>query len=200
MTAVALAILLALASAALAILGVRGRLLLICFGAMLVAAVGFVAATPTFADGNTAAARSVVPLTQARHAFYGSFGPGERWLIFAEGRARAGNTEDAVGLLQNAVRRYPGDPQLWVGLGNALVDHARGMTPPAQFAFDRAAQLSPGYPAPDFFRALALARYGDRAEAARIWRALLASAPADAGWRPMVVQGLALIGEPAPSR
>ena len=41
-----------------------------------------------------------------------------------------GDTEEAVGILQNAVNRYPGDEQLWIGLGNALVDHARGLTPP----------------------------------------------------------------------
>ena len=85
--------------------------------------------------------------------------------------------------------------QLWVGLGNALVDHARGMTPPAQYAYRRAAAISPGYPGPEFFRALALARFGDRAAAGSIWREMLDQAPADAAWRPMVEQGLALIGE-----
>ena len=56
----------------------------------------------------------------------------------SEALARDGKTEDAVGILRNAVGRYPGDEQLWIGLGNALVDHAHGLTPPAGFAYQRA--------------------------------------------------------------
>jgi cytochrome c-type biogenesis protein CcmH len=62
--------------------------------------------------------------------------------------------------LQNAVGKYPGDAQLWIGLGNALVDHAHGLTPPAEFAYKRAAELAPGHPAAPFFYGLALARSG----------------------------------------
>ena len=53
-------------------------------------------------------------------------------------------------------KALPGYAQLWVGLGNALVDHARGITPAAELAYKRAEQISPGYPAPPFFYGLAL--------------------------------------------
>jgi cytochrome c-type biogenesis protein CcmH len=116
----------------------------------------------------------------------------------SEALARDGKSEDAVGILQNAVKRYPGDPQLWIGLGNALVDHARGMTPPAELAYKRAEQLVPGHPAAPFFYGLALARSGDREGALKLWRGILANAPADASWRPLVEQGVAAFSAPAP--
>src|SRR5438309_2068488 len=101
------------------------------------------------AEGNQG--RGVVPLTEARHAFFGDFSPEESWLRISEALARDGNTEDAVGVLQNAVQRYPTDQELWIGLGNALVDHAHGLTPPAELAYQRAAALAPGHPAAPFF-------------------------------------------------
>jgi cytochrome c-type biogenesis protein CcmH len=141
-------------------------------------------------------ARDIFPLTDARHAFFGNFTPAETWLGLSEGLARAGNSEDAVNILQNAVRRYPADPQLWIGLGNALVDHARGLTPPAQLAYERAAALAPGHPAAPFFYGLALARSGDRGAAVELWKRILADAPKDASWRPPVEQGVAALSRP----
>ena len=117
----------------------------------------------------------------------------------SEGLARAGNTEDAVGILQNAVGRYPGDAQLWIGLGNALVDHAHGLTPPAELAYRRAAELAPGHPAAPFFYGLALARSGDRAGAVAVWQRILANAPPKASWRPLVELGVATLS-PKPAR
>ena len=124
-------------------------------------------------------------LTEARHAFFGNFSAEESWLRMAEALAGHGNTEDAVGLLQNAVRRYPTDPQLWIGLGNALVDHGHGLTPPAEYAYRQAAALLPGHPAPRFFYDLALLRSGGGEPAFRDLAALTREYP-DASWRPMV--------------
>jgi cytochrome c-type biogenesis protein CcmH/NrfG len=87
---------------------------------------------------------------------------------------------------------------LWIGLGNALVDHVGILTPAAQMAFERAVQLSPGHPAAPFFFGLALARSGDRNAALKIWRQILADAPADAQWRPLVEDGIAALSAPAP--
>jgi cytochrome c-type biogenesis protein CcmH len=116
----------------------------------------------------------------------------------SEALERDGNSEDAVGILQNAVKRYPGDPQLWIGLGNALVDHARGLTPPAEFAYQRAAQMAPGHPGAPFFYGLALARSGDRQGALATWQEILKTAPPNAEWRPLVEQGVtSLSGPPA---
>jgi cytochrome c-type biogenesis protein CcmH len=144
------------------------------------------------------AERDYVPLTEARHAFYGNFSAEESWLRMSEALARGGNTEDSVGLLQNAVNRYPGSAHLWIGLGNALVDHAHGLTPPAELAYQRAAELSPGYPGPPFFYGLALARSGDRDGAVVIWKRILANAPKDASWRPLIEAGIEALNQSAP--
>jgi cytochrome c-type biogenesis protein CcmH len=143
-------------------------------------------------------AGDVFPLTKARHAFFGQFTPAESWLRMSEALARDGESEDAVGILQNAVKRYPADPQLWIGLGNALVDHARGMTPAAELAYRRAEAAAPGHPAAPFFYGLALARSGDREGALLLWRNILAKAPANAEWRPMVEQGVTALSGPVP--
>lgn len=138
-------------------------------------------------------ASQVLPLTAARHAFFGDFSPGEGWVRMSEALARTGNTEDAVGILNNAVKRYPGDTQLWVALGNALVDHSRGLSPAAEFAYRRAAELTPDHYAASFFYGVALARSGDRSGAAAVWRDLLTRAPKDVSWRPLVENGVAAL-------
>ena len=185
------------------LLGVRGGFLKAAGAALLIGAAGYaLQGSPDLpgAPAQASEARGVLPLAEARHAFFGRFAPAESWLTISEALARHGNGVDAVGILQNAVRRYPGDPQLWIGLGNALVDHAHGLTPPAEFAYRRAAELAPGHPAAPFFYGLALARSGDRQAAVEIWKRILADAPADASWRPLVEQGVATLSAPRPGR
>jgi cytochrome c-type biogenesis protein CcmH len=177
-------------------LRVRGGLLTAAAAALLLGAAGYaVQGSPDLpgAPAEAGDAHAFLPLTEARHAFFGHFTPAEPWLRISEALARDGKSEDAVGILENAVKRYPADPQLWIGLGNALVDHARGLTPPAELAYKRAAALSPGYPAPPFFYGLALARSGDRQGALTLWRQILKTAPAKADWRPLVEQGVAAL-------
>ena len=120
-------------------------------------------------------------------------------MSMAEALGRSGDTENAVGLLQNAVGRYPTDAQLWVGLGNALVDHAQVLTPPAELAYQRAAELSPGHPAAPFFYGLALARSGQREAAVEVWQRLLVDAPPKASWRPLVEAGIVALSRPPPA-
>jgi len=143
-----------------------------------------------------------MPLAEARHALTGQFDYADSWLNLADALASRGRTEDAARLLQAQVDRHPGDYKLWIGLGNALADHSRTLSPAARFAFERAAALAPGHPAPPFFLGLAEARSGNSREAARLWREILADAPANASWRPLVENGLLAISagaaEPAP--
>jgi cytochrome c-type biogenesis protein CcmH len=195
--------LMAAGAAGLWLLGVRGGLFKAAAAALLVGAAGYAFQGNPDLPGAPAQANEasgVLPLTEARHAFFGNFTPAESWLLMSEALARSGNGADAVGILQNAVRRYPADPQLWIGLGNALVDHAHGLTPPAEFAYRRAAELSPGYPAAPFFYGLALARSGDRQAAVSIWKRILDHAPANASWRPLVEQGVMALSAPPPKR
>ncbi|GAA3887543.1 hypothetical protein GCM10022276_03240 [Sphingomonas limnosediminicola] len=195
-----LLLLIAASVASMWLLGARSGLLTASAAALLLGAAGYTfQGSPSLpgAPSSGSEAQEVLPLTDARHAFFGQFTPAESWLRMSEALARHGQGADAVGILQNATDRYPGDAQLWIGLGNALVDHGRGLTPPAELAYQRAAAVSPGHPAAPFFYGLALARSGDRAAAVAIWKRILANAPANASWRPMVEQGVAALGKPA---
>ena len=141
-----------------------------------------------------------LPLAGARHALMGQFNYADMWLNMADALASRGKTEDAARLLQVQAARHPRDYQFWIGLGNALTDHARTITPAARLAYARAADLAPGYPGPLFFLGLAEARSGNPEEAVRLWRQVLATAPADASWRPMVEDGLLMLSGPGGER
>lgn len=179
----------------------RGPLLTLASAAIAFGCAGYAVQGHPDLEGSarTAADRQPpLPLTGARHALMGQFDGSDAWLNMADALASRGNTEDAANLLRAQVARYPNDYKLWVGLGNALTDHARTLTPSARFAFNRARELAPGYPAPPFFLGLAEARSGNPQEAVRLWREILANAPADASWRPMIEDGLLLMTQGTP--
>lgn len=181
------------------LLRVRGAMLQLAGAALLFGAAGYavqgrpgLTGSPRSAEQRTAP----IPLTKLRHAFFGTFGPTEHWLVISESYASRGQTEDAAKALSAAVREHPGDPVLWVGLGNALTDHAGTLTPAGQLAFSRAAELAPGHPAPPFFLGLALVRSGDPKDGVALWQKLLADAPADASWRPLVEDAIRAVQTP----
>lgn len=131
-----------------------------------------------------------------RERLLGRFDTASRWLTIADHYHRIGDTQSAAGVIRAALRAHPKDPDLWVGLGNALVIHAGGMlTPAAELAFQRASRLSPEHPGPKFFYGLALAQSGKLEEAESLWRSLLANAPPDAEWRPIVEEKLQLLAQ-----
>ena len=134
--------------------------------------------------------------SETREDMLGRFDSASAWLTMAESYQRDGDTRGGAQIIESALRKSPNDPDLWVGLGNALVIHAGGMmTPSAELAFQRAARIAPEHPGPKFFFGLALAQGGKFDEAERLWRGLLATAPATAGWRPMVEERLAMLGD-----
>ncbi len=193
---IALLLLIAASLAGLRALGLRGARLTAAAAALFIGASGY--ALQGRPELPTSVARGgernqALPLTTARQAFFGQFTAAESWLKMSEALARTGNRQDAVGILENAVHRYPGDPQLWIGLGNALVDYAGGLTPPAEYAYRRAAEAAPGNPAAMFFYGLALARSGDRVNAVALWRSILVDAPPKASWRPLIESGIAAL-------
>jgi len=196
-----LAALTALGIGAFRLLWLRGPMLQLAAASLLIGASGYaLQGRPGLSGSPRAAAanREVVPLTGARDAFFGEFTPSGHWLLLSDSMVRRGDTADAAGILRSAVREHPRDVALWVGLGNALVDHAGVLTPAAQLAYERAVELAPGHPAAPFFSGLALARSGDRAGALALWREILAEAPADASWRPMVEDAIAALEPPPP--
>ena len=192
----ALALLVALGLAAFRLLGVRGAMFQLAAAALLVGAAGYaLQGRPGVPSSERAAqaSRQAIPLANARRAFFGEIGGSSHWLMLSDSMAGRGKTADAAGILRSAVREHPGDPVLWIGLGNALVDHVGVLTPAAQLAYERAAALAPGHPAPPFFYGIALARSGEREAAVKLWRQMLAEAPADASWRPLVEDAVAAL-------
>ncbi|MET0239878.1 MAG: tetratricopeptide repeat protein [Sphingobium sp.] len=102
--------------------------------------------------------------------------PATKWLVMSDGLARAGKTQDAANVLVAAVRDDPKDPNLWVGLGNALVLHGEGvLSPAADHAYRRALALAPDAPSPRFFYGLALAQSGQLQPARAMWADLVTS-------------------------
>lgn len=198
-----LALLFAAALGTLWLLRVRGPLLMLCAAALLFGCAGYALQGHPGLTGSPRQAAQLeppAPLAEIRHAFFGDFTANEHWLVISESFANRGNTEDAVGVLRAGVREHPNDAELWIGLGNALVDHAGMLTPASEFAYQRAAELAPGHPAPLFFMGLALARSGDRQGALKLWNQVLADAPPEAPWRPMVESAIGALSGPPSSR
>ena len=195
----ALLVLIGVTLAAFWLLRVRGAMLQLVAASLLFGAAGYAfLGRPGLQSSPRATEQreAPIPLTNLRHAFFGRFTPTEHWLVISESLASRGKTQEAAGVLQSAVREHPGDPALWIGLGNALADHAGTLTPASDLAYRRAVELSPGYPAPRFFYGLALARSGDGKAAIALWRQILAEAPADASWRPVVEDAIAALEGP----
>jgi cytochrome c-type biogenesis protein CcmH len=137
---------------------------------------------------------------EARNEMGERFGTAQEWLIFSDSLNRSGKHGAAANYLRNGVKEHPDDPDLWVGLGNALVVHANGViTPAAQFSFQKAADLSPEHPGPPFFLGLAYAQSGKIDQARAIWTELLARSSEDAPWREDLESRLAAMEKMQPT-
>ncbi|WP_298394653.1 cytochrome C biosynthesis protein [Sphingobium sp.] len=107
------------------------------------------------------------------------FGPAAQWMMLSDGLARQGKSKEAANVLLSGLRDSPDDANLWLGMGNALVNHADGvLSPGAQFAYRRALAIDPTGPAPRYFYGLALARNNQLQGARDMWAPLAAGAPA----------------------
>lgn len=132
-----------------------------------------------------AVVKDELEVTAERQTMMGRFNGAAQIIDTSEALIRGGSTASAVGLMRSATRQYPKNADLWVGFANALVEHGGGqLSPAAQYAFQRAADLSPEHPGPPFFFGLALARSGQLDKAGAVWRELLARTPPNASWRP----------------
>ena len=130
-------------------------------------------------------------LVDPRQGMSDRFGEAAQWLGMSDGLMRMGRSESAARLLEQGLRRYPRNVDLWVAYGNALVAHSGGlMTPAANMAFARAGAIDPAHPAPSFFLGLALAQNGDLEGARTAWQQLLDRSPPDAPWRDDLTQRL----------
>jgi cytochrome c-type biogenesis protein CcmH len=120
---------------------------------------------------------------------------GRGWTVLAPVLARLGRYDDAVRAYRNAIA-YAGDgAERRSDLGEVLAGAAGGVvTAEAKAEFERAVAQNADEPKARYFLGLAAEQDGRKDDAANIWRALLAKAPADAPWRPLVQTSLARVG------
>lgn len=127
---------------------------------------------------------------------------GKGWEVVAPVYMKLERYDEAVKARRNALALLGASPQREVDFGEALAFAAGGVvTADSKAAFERAMTLDADNVTAKFYLGLAAQQDGNRSEAARIWRELLAAAPADAPWLALVRQSLARVegaGAPPP--
>src|SRR5579863_3958983 len=126
---------------------------------------------------------------------------GRGWSVLAPVLARLGRLDDAVRAFRNAMIYNGESSERRADLGEALVAAAGGVvTAEAKSEFERAIALNADEVKASYYLGLAAEQDGRATEAAGIWRAMLAKAPAHAPWRPLVQAALVRVGgSPAPA-
>ncbi len=131
-------------------------------------------------------------LVEARREFHDPARLPSRFLITSDAFARRGDYQRAAAFARSAISENPADSEAWTALGNALTEHAGGrLTPAALYAYGQAEQRGSGAPDAGYFLGLALLREGQPERTRAIWAEVLAKAPRDATWRPLLAERLA---------
>jgi cytochrome c-type biogenesis protein CcmH len=131
---------------------------------------------------------------------------GEGWEVIAPVYLGWRRYTDAAEAYRQSIRLLGESPQRLSGYGQALVLANDGVvSEDARAALERAIALDPNLIEPRLVLIIAKEQDGKVAAAADAWRALLATAPADAPWRKLAEQRLAedenkLAGKPVPSQ
>ena len=196
----ALLLLIGATLAAFWLLRVRGAMLQLAGAALLFGAAGYaLQGRPGLPSSPRAAEQrqAPIPLTNLRHAFFGRFTPTEHWLLMSEslaqpgqdagscrhppvGRPRASGRSGAVG----RARQCAGRPCRDADAGQrARLSAAR---PSLRPAIRRRASSTAWR-----WRGRAIGK-----AAIALWRQILAEAPADASWRPVVEDAIAALEGP----
>jgi cytochrome c-type biogenesis protein CcmH len=126
---------------------------------------------------------------------------GRGWTVLAPVLVRLGRYDDAVRAFRNSIA-YNGDSaERRADLGEALAAAAGGVvTSEAKAEFERAVALNADDVKAGYFLGVAAEQDGRAGDAASIWRTMLARAPADVPWRPLVQAALARVsGASAPA-
>jgi cytochrome c-type biogenesis protein CcmH len=120
---------------------------------------------------------------------------GRGWRVLAPVLVRLGRFDDAVRAYRNSIT-YNGDSaERRSDLGEAMAGAAGGVvTADAKAEFERAVAFNANEVKANYFLGLAAEQDGRPSEAAMIWRAMLAKAPPQAPWRPLLQAALARIG------
>jgi cytochrome c-type biogenesis protein CcmH len=120
---------------------------------------------------------------------------GRGWTVLAPVLSRLGRYDDAARAWRNAIT-YAGDSsERRADLGEALLAAAGGVvTAEAKSEFERALAMNPDEIKASYFLGVSAEQDGRNADAASIWKAMLAKAPPDAPWRPLVQAALSRVG------
>ena len=147
--------------------------------------------------GNPAEQRSVAGMVAQVEAYL-ERNPqdGRGWEVLAPIYMREGRYGEAVKARRRALEILGADAARLGDLGEALVLAAGGMvTPEALALFQRAATLDRDEVMAAYYQGVAAKQAGRRDDAEKMWRALVARAPAGAPWLPLVQGALARIDE-----
>lgn len=124
---------------------------------------------------------------------------GRGWEVVAPVYMRQGRYDDAVRADRNALRLLGETTTRQGDLAEALISQANGViTGEAKSLLEKISTSDPGDARAQFYLGLAAEQDGRKADAAKIWQALLAKAPADAPWRGTVEESLARVGGTSP--
>ena len=124
---------------------------------------------------------------------------GRGWEVLAPVLARIGRYDDAARAWRNSITYNGESASRRSDLGEAIAASSGGVvTAEAKAEFDRAIALDPTEVKARYFAGVAAEQDGRKDDAAKIWRAMLASAPQDAPWRPLIQEALMRVGVVAP--
>jgi len=122
---------------------------------------------------------------------------GRGWTVLAPVLAQLGRYGDAVRAYRNSITYDGESAERRADLGEVMTAAAGGVvTAEAKQEFERALARDAGEVKASYFLGLAAEQDGRNADAASIWRTMLAKGPADAPWRPLVEAALTRVGEP----
>ncbi len=125
---------------------------------------------------------------------------GRGWTVLAPVLGRLGRYDDAARAWRNAIAHAGDNAERRADLGEVLVGAAGGIvTGEAKAEFERAVAMNADEVKASYFLGLAAEQDGRTADAASIWKAMLAKGPADAPWRPVVQSALARVGGVVPA-
>ena len=117
---------------------------------------------------------------------------GRAWEVLAPVYMRIGRFDDAVRAWNNVIALNGSNAEREADYGEAMVAAANGVvTDQAKAAFDRALARDKDNVVARFYKGMAADQDGRRADAEKIWKDLIASAPAGAPWVEVVRHALA---------
>ena len=123
------------------------------------------------------------------------------WEVMAQVYSRLERPGDAAKAYRNLIRLRGASPDLLAAYGQALVFADQGkVSAEAQAVFEKVLSLEPDRMEPRFYLALAAEQQGDKARALEGYGKLLADAPPDAPFAPMVRERIVRLGGEAPAQ